>query len=41
MNNYDKKKESPNIQYLDADNLNGWTMSQKLSVDGLKWRKLC
>ena len=27
--NYDKNKESPYIQYLDANNLYGWTMSHK------------
>ena len=37
MNNYDKNKESSHIQYLDANNLNGWTMSQKLPVNGFKW----
>ena len=25
--------------YLDADNLYGWVMSQKLPVDGFKWIK--
>ena len=28
--NYDKNKESSYIQYLDANNLYGWAMSQKL-----------
>ena len=37
MKNYDKNKESSYIQYLDANNLYGWTMSQKLPVDGFKW----
>ena len=36
MNNYDKNKESSYIQYLDANNLYGWAMSQKLPVDGFK-----
>ena len=36
MNNYDQNKESSYIQYLDANNLYGWAMSQKLHVDGLK-----
>ena len=37
MKNYDKNKESSYIQYLDANNLNGWAMSQKLPVNGFKW----
>ena len=37
MKNYDKNKESSYIQYLDANNLYGWAMSQKLPVNGLKW----
>ena len=36
MKNYDKNKESLYTQYLDANNLYGWTMSQKLPVDGFK-----
>ena len=36
MKNYDKNKDSSYIQYLDANNLYGWTMSQKLPVDGFK-----
>ena len=39
MNNYDKNKESSYIQYLDANNLYGWAMSQKLPVNGFKWIK--
>ena len=39
MKNYDKNKESSYIQYLDANNLNGWAMSQKLPVNGFKWIK--
>ena len=39
MKNYDKKKESSYIQYLDANNLHGWEMSQKLPVGGFKWKK--
>ena len=36
MKNYDKNKESSYIQYLDANNLYGWAMSQKLPLDGFK-----
>ena len=39
MKNYDKNKESSYIQYLDANNLYGWAMSKKLSVNGFKWIK--
>ena len=39
IKDYDKNKESSYIQYLDANNLYGWAMSQKLSVDGFKWKK--
>ena len=36
MKNYDKNKESSYIQYLDANSLYGWAMSQKFPVDGFK-----
>ena len=39
LTNYDEKNESSYIQYLDADNLYGWAMSQKLPVGGFKWKK--
>ena len=39
MKKYDKNKESSYIQYLDANNLFGWAMSQKLPVNGFKWIK--
>ena len=39
MNNYDKNKESTYFQYLDANNLYGWAMSQKLLLNGFKWIK--
>ena len=35
------KKESSYIQYLDANNLHGWEMSQKLPVSGFKWKTIC
>ena len=37
MKNFDKNKESSCIQYFDANNLYGWTMSQPLPVSGFKW----
>ena len=37
MKNYDKNEESSYIQYLDANNLYGWAMSQKLPLNGFKW----
>ena len=39
MSNYDENKESSYIQYLDANNLYGWAISQKLPVDSFKWKK--
>ena len=39
VKNYDKNKESY-FQYLVGNSLYGWAMSQKLSVDGFKW-KIC
>ena len=39
MKNYDKNKEACYIQYLDANNLYGWAISQILPVDGFKWVK--
>ena len=39
MKNYNKYKEESFFQYLDANNLYGWTMSQKLPVKGVKWKK--
>ena len=39
MKKFDKNKESPYIEYLDANNLYGQAMSQKLSVNGFKWVK--
>ena len=40
MKNYDINKESSYIQYLDANNLYGWAMSQKLPVNNFKWIKM-
>ena len=37
MNDYDRKKKSSYIQYLDANNLYGKAMTEKLPVKGFKW----
>ena len=37
MKNYDKNIESPYLIYLDANNLYGWAMSQKLPINGFEW----
>ena len=37
MENYDEHKESSYIQYLDAINLYGWAMPQKLPKNNFKW----
>ena len=37
MKNYDENKIFSYIQYLDANHLYGWAMSQKLPVNGFKW----
>ena len=34
---YDRSKPSKYLQYLDANNLYGWAMSQPLPTGGLKW----
>ena len=34
MKNYDKKIKLSHIEYLDANNLYGWAVSQRLLVDG-------
>ena len=39
MKNYNKDEEELFLEYLDANNLYGWAMSQKLPVDGFKWKK--
>ena len=38
MKNYDKSIESSYLIYLDANNQYGWAMSQKLPVNGFKWK---
>ena len=37
MKNYNKNIESSYLEYLDANNLYGWAMSQKLPADDFKW----
>ena len=37
--NYDPKKLSTFITYLDKDNLNGWAMSEYLPYGGFEWLK--
>ena len=37
MKNYVKNKESSNLKYWDVNNIYGWPMSQKFSVNGFKW----
>ena len=39
MKNYNPNKKSSFIQYLDANNLYGWAMSQQLPTHGFKWMK--
>ena len=39
MKNYDKNIESSYLVYLDANNLYGWIMPQKLPVNDFKWVK--
>ena len=40
MNTYDPDKPSSFIQYLDANNLYGWAMSQALPTSEFKWMKI-
>ena len=39
MKNYDKNIESSFIKYLEANNLYGWAMYQKLPINGFNWIK--
>ena len=39
MNDYDKNFESSYLVFLDANNLYGRTMSQKLLINGFEWIK--
>ena len=37
MTNYDQTKESIFLMYVDANNLYGWAMCQKLPISSVKW----
>ena len=37
MKNYDKSIDSSYLMYLDANNVYGWAMFQKLPVNSFKW----
>ena len=39
MKDFDPDKPPTYIQYLDANNLYGWAMSQSLPTHGFKWMK--
>ena len=39
MKNYDKSIESSYLAFLEANNLYGWAMSQKLPANGFEWVK--
>ena len=39
MKNYNKNIESSYIQYVDANNLYGWAMTQRLPVNDFEWVK--
>ena len=39
MKDYNPNEESTYIQYLDANNLYGWAMSQQLPTHGFKWMR--
>ena len=39
LSDYDKNKNSSYLMYLDANNFNGWAMSQPLPTGRFKWLK--
>ena len=36
---YDPSKPESYLSYIDANNLYGWAMCQKLPISGFKWQK--
>ena len=40
MKNYNKNTEPSYLMYLGANNLYGWTMSQRLPINGFEWMNL-
>ena len=40
MKNYDINIVSPYLEYLDANNLFGWRMYQKLPIKSFKWVRI-
>ena len=41
MDEYDESKPTSYLQYLDANNLYGWAMSQNLPVSGFRYVPTC
>ena len=39
MNDYDRKKQSTFISYVDMNNLYGWVRSEYLPYEGFEWLK--
>ena len=39
LKNYNKNIESAYLMYLDGNSLYGWRMSQKLLVNGFRWKE--
>ena len=39
LKSYNKKIELSYLKYFDANNLHGWVMSEKLAVNGFRWKK--
>lgn len=39
MKEFDSRTESSYLMYWDFNNLYGWVMSQKLAINGFKWKK--
>ena len=37
MKNYDENNDSSILEYLDANNLYGWAISEPQSVNGFEW----